>query len=132
MTEVAQVPSSSNLPNTEDLPTEKRLYIGGLSSQLTSTEIEEKFSRFGKITKNLEISQKFQILSTLNGSNWKGSKLKIQEAKPSNFERITNERVNVDSSDDKDKKIRKRIMFEHSKDFNLVNVDNYEANTVII
>lgn len=47
--------------------------------------------------------------------------------------RITDERVNSDNlNGDKDKKVRKRIMCEHSKDFNLINIDNYEANTVII
>lgn len=82
---------------------EKRVYVGGLSSSIESSDLESRFSRFGSVS-NLEIInkstpvgtiQRFAYLnfrtdedkwqkckSYLSNATFKGSKLRIEEARP--------------------------------------------------
>jgi len=83
----------------------KRLYVGGLSSSTTEAELRQRFASFGTVNSVEIMKDKYtnesrnfgyldlgvteqnwmKCLSILNGASWKGSKLKVQEAKP-NFE----------------------------------------------
>ncbi|KAI9014687.1 hypothetical protein BC832DRAFT_526656, partial [Gaertneriomyces semiglobifer] len=78
----------------------KRLYIGGLKSGVSTTELEGRFKTFGKVL-SVEISSKIspegtgfahvslettpsalgKCLSLYNGTKWKGMQLRVEEAK---------------------------------------------------
>ncbi|KAK3767572.1 hypothetical protein RRG08_003834 [Elysia crispata] len=92
----------------------KRLYIGGLSENVSESELLERFSRFGKVSNvslktrvddNGEPLKSFAHLNlqgdeasikkcfnTYQNSKWKGSVMKLQYAKESVLERLQKER----------------------------------------
>ncbi|XP_059142461.1 uncharacterized protein LOC131930108 isoform X2 [Physella acuta] len=95
----------------------KRLFIGGLTSDVSAEEIIERFSRFGKVS-NLSLKNRVdetgnhvksfahldlegdeskikKCFSTYQNSKWKGSVLKLQYAKESFLDRLARERVEV-------------------------------------
>jgi hypothetical protein len=75
----------------------KRVYVGGLTETVTSSDLENLFlkfgsvseasvhlknqSRFGYVTVEVTPENDKRMMSLLNGTKWKGATLKVQEAK---------------------------------------------------
>ncbi|BFZ08898.1 hypothetical protein BsWGS_11937 [Bradybaena similaris] len=92
----------------------KRLFVGGLSSEVTAEEVIDRFSRFGKVsnlslkTRTDEAGNKVKsfahldleaeeanikkCFSTYQNAKWKGSVLQIQYAKESFLQKLEKER----------------------------------------
>ncbi|RWS27404.1 nucleolar protein 8-like protein, partial [Leptotrombidium deliense] len=92
--------------------TSKRLYVGNISSSVTDTDIEQLFSKFGKVCAvdirsktvddkskcfafvDLEIDDASvpRVIKRLNCTKWKGQEISIQVAKESFMDRLKKER----------------------------------------
>uniref|UniRef100_A0A8C8ZED3 Nucleolar protein 8 n=1 Tax=Prolemur simus TaxID=1328070 RepID=A0A8C8ZED3_PROSS len=71
----------------------KRLFVGGLGTAISETDLQNQFSRFGEVS-NVEIITRKddQGMSVLNKTKWKGGTLQIQLAKESFLHRLAQER----------------------------------------
>ncbi|KZT41648.1 hypothetical protein SISSUDRAFT_229281 [Sistotremastrum suecicum HHB10207 ss-3] len=108
----------------------KRLHISGLTPSLSVTDIQNRFSSFGKVTDvsgfaavdgngdprkfgylTLETSKDklARCMMSMSGTMWKGAKLRIGEAKPDWNERLAKERENIAGGDETGKKKRKKL-----------------------
>ncbi|THH06380.1 hypothetical protein EW145_g4128 [Phellinidium pouzarii] len=112
-------------------PVTKRLHVSGLTSQISSADLTARFSSFGKVTAldgrgkvdalgqprpfayvTLETTkgQLSKCLNLLSGTTWKGSHLRIGEAKADFIERIHKENEpNLSEADSTRPKKRQRI-----------------------
>ncbi|KAK3101618.1 hypothetical protein FSP39_004913 [Pinctada imbricata] len=107
-------PSGKNSSNI--METERRLFVGGLFSDVKEADLRQKFSRYGAI-KDVEIRKKKEIdgktdktfayinlnttdgkmktcIGVFNNTSWKGSKMTIQCAKEDFMKRLKEEREN--------------------------------------
>lgn len=122
-----------------------RIHISGLSQDITNeNDLTSKFLSFGTVTDSLIVkdtssgiskgygfvslncSEKhwLRCLSTLNGTKWKGSRLKLELARPSKLERITQERL---ETHDTEKPSRKYIGTFLADDQSLMTDDKIET-----
>ncbi|KAJ1918309.1 hypothetical protein H4219_002706 [Mycoemilia scoparia] len=118
----------------DNLPEHRRVYIGGLSDQINETDINNRFKTFGTI-KNVEVrvdsltgihrgfaymnieikpEQWKKCKNLFNGAKWKGSILRLEEAKPNYLERLALERKAAVEEEEllKSKTQRPRILFD--------------------
>lgn len=93
--------------------TERRVYLGGLGESTREADLIDRFSPFGQVssvsiasvdgsssicrgfahfTIRTSEAQWRRLLSALNGSSWKGRKLRIEEAQPDYQARLARER----------------------------------------
>ncbi|XP_057577330.1 nucleolar protein 8 isoform X2 [Hippopotamus amphibius kiboko] len=71
----------------------KRLFVGGLSRNISEADLQNQFSRFGEVSDVEIITRKDdQGMSILNKTKWKGGTLQIQLAKESFLHRLAQER----------------------------------------
>uniref|UniRef100_A0A8D0C114 Nucleolar protein 8 n=2 Tax=Salvator merianae TaxID=96440 RepID=A0A8D0C114_SALMN len=104
----------------EQTPILKRLYVGGLAHSISEAELQERFSKFGKVSEieivtrkdeqgiptktfayiNITLSEKElkRCLSILNKTKWKGGTLQIELAKESFLHRNISLQVNRTTS----------------------------------
>ncbi|KAM6504155.1 hypothetical protein JOM56_001098 [Amanita muscaria] len=131
----------------------KRLHISGLTPALTGTDISQRLSsfgtvkavdgfdlldgvgrqrKFGFVTIETTLSKFTKCCNSLSGSTWKGSKLRIGEAKPDFRERIETENAAAKRAVEQleeDKRARKKQKLQkygavHATDMSLVTKEN--------
>lgn len=122
----------------------RRVYVGGLPAGITAEDLQNRFKSFGKIDSvclakdqfengercrgfgffDLETSdeQWKRCLNTYNGTIWQGSRVKLEEARPSRLQTVLEEAKEVS----KGKRLRK-LAIRHSKDMSLVDDKNVEG-----
>ncbi|EGN96949.1 hypothetical protein SERLA73DRAFT_170295 [Serpula lacrymans var. lacrymans S7.3] len=123
-------------------PVTKRLHVSGLTPAITQDDISRRLSgfgtvksldgfgkvdgvgmprKFGYVTLESTKGQLAKCLNVLSGSTWKGTKLRIGEAKPDYHERLEAERS---ESSGPPKKKRKSAQGVHAPDMSLVTPEN--------
>ncbi|PSS31119.1 hypothetical protein PHLCEN_2v2343 [Hermanssonia centrifuga] len=129
----------------------KRLHVSGLTPAITPTDLSQKLGSFGTVTAldgfgqldGLGQPRKFgyvtiettkaklaRCMNLLSGVTWKGSKLRMGEAKPDFRERIAREHEppKLDSEDGepprKKRRLPRGVQGVHAKDMTLVTPEN--------
>ncbi|RUS19960.1 hypothetical protein BC937DRAFT_86650 [Endogone sp. FLAS-F59071] len=131
-------------PNT---PLLKRVYIGGLNNDVTAAELEERFRPFGNVA-NVDVARNTLTghcrgfahmtmnttvgVNLYNGTKWKGTALKIEDAKSDYRERLRKEWENQkeeENEGNKPLKKRKKVTSDGvlAKDMTLVTDKNMEG-----
>ncbi|KAI7865369.1 hypothetical protein BDF14DRAFT_1826429 [Spinellus fusiger] len=107
---------------------EKRIYLGGLHANVDESEIQERFSRFGAL-KNVTVAKDTEgkcrgfghmtmttttkqwtsCLAVYNGAKWKGTILKLEEAKEDYLEKKRKEEISLVEREEKRRKRRERV-----------------------
>jgi len=117
----------------------KRLYIKGLSGSVSGLEIEEKFKSFGNaydasvaldsfgscrgfghVTLDCDTSGINRCLTSLNGSLWKGNRIRIEDARPA-FSPVIEQSVSSPPS------TKSRRLVRHASDMSLVDEKNVDG-----
>ncbi|KAJ8457126.1 hypothetical protein ONZ45_g18437 [Pleurotus djamor] len=119
----------------------KRLHISGLTPSITKEDLQRRLSsfgtvkaldgfglldavgrprKFGYITIETTAPQLAKCLNLLSGSTWKGTKLRLGDAKPDFRERLARER----DAEEPPRKRRRRGRAEHAEDMSLVTSEN--------
>ncbi|KAF8268854.1 hypothetical protein EI94DRAFT_1097109 [Lactarius quietus] len=126
----------------------KKLHISGLTPAISSDDLSRRLGSFGSVTAvdglgkldALGQPRKFayvtlqatkpqlsRCMNALSGSTWKGTKLRIGEAKPDFRERIMLENAPKDSDDKrarKRKRLARGVHGRHTKDMSLITPEN--------
>jgi len=125
----------------------KRLFVGNLFPEVTQDDLQQRFSKFGSVSKievknkkdiDGKISQTFafidisltdtqlsQCISTLANKKWKGYLMSVQQARESFMERLARERKEREQGEDGKKtteealKVKKRN--HEDEEFKIVN-----------
>ncbi|KAJ3041147.1 nucleolar protein 8 [Rhizophlyctis rosea] len=131
----------------------KRLYVGGLNASVSTADLEGRFKAFGTvtdvkipepgplgcrgfgyITMHTDTAKLHKCLSLYSGAQWKGMKLKIEEAKADYLTKLKREwaaRVQqaaaAESQPTISKKKRKRKLIDVAEDMSLVTDENVET-----
>ncbi|KAL0954164.1 hypothetical protein HGRIS_005298 [Hohenbuehelia grisea] len=121
----------------------KRLHISGLTPSITQEDLRKRLStfgdvkalegfglpdglgqprKFGYITIETTAPQLAKCLNILSGSTWKGTKLRIGDAKPDFRERLERERQKA--AEEPPRKRRRHGLGEFADDMSLVTPDN--------
>ncbi len=122
--------------------THKRVYIGGLSGDVAEGDILARFQPFGKVSDvhfaphafdqaaahrgfayfNFEAtpSQWARCMTAYNGCKWRGSKIKVEEAKARYDARIASEAAQSAEEPAKEKRRRVRSLVRHAKKMELM------------
>ncbi|KAF8622391.1 hypothetical protein AX15_007045 [Amanita polypyramis BW_CC] len=137
-------------------PITKRLHISGLTPALSATDISQRLSsfgtvkaidgfglldgvgrprKFGYVTIETTASKFARCCNSLSGTTWKGTKLRIGEAKPDFRERIAAENLaskREAETADEERRTRKRRRLEkygavHAEDMSLVTKENADG-----
>lgn len=122
----------------------RRLHVSGLTPAISQADLTARFSIFGTVTAidglgtldalgqprkfafvSLETtSDKYsKCLNVLSGSTWKGTRLRIGEAKPDFQARLEKERAEQDERPTKPRRLR-GVQGVQSKDMSLITLDN--------
>ncbi|OMJ11037.1 Nucleolar protein 8 [Smittium culicis] len=107
-----------------------RVYVGGLSENITENEVVERFKTFGEIQDSYMPKSAVSGESLYNGSKWKGSSLKIQLAKTSSLELVKKSNEDSSSVDSQQERIKKRLLRAksvHSENMSLVTEKNIDS-----
>ncbi|KAF8504185.1 hypothetical protein BU17DRAFT_58287 [Hysterangium stoloniferum] len=131
---------------------QRRLHISGLTPAITVTDINARLQGFGKVLaldgfgllNGLGEPRKFgyvtleatesnlsRCLNLLSGTTWKGTKLRIGEAKPDYAQRLQNERKQAIEDAERPSKRRRLPRGVHgiiSNDMSVVNLENVETH----
>ncbi|KAF8224863.1 hypothetical protein L208DRAFT_1444296 [Tricholoma matsutake] len=123
----------------------KRLHVSGLTPAITVNDLNQRLSSFGTVNfldgfgllDGLEQPRKFgyitiettpaklaRCLNLLSGSTWKGTKLRIGEAKPDFAERIALEKASNIDEHPKKKRKRSHSLGVQAPDMSLVTPEN--------
>ncbi|OMJ10434.1 Nucleolar protein 8 [Smittium culicis] len=107
-----------------------RVYVGGLSENITENEVVERFKTFGEIQDSYMPKSAVSGESLYNGSKWKGSSLKIQLAKTSSLELVKKSIEDSSSVDLQQERVKKRLLRAkavHSENMSLVTDKNIDS-----
>ncbi|KAG2192977.1 hypothetical protein INT47_012297 [Mucor saturninus] len=104
-------------------PVDKRIFIGGLHPTVSEKEIQDRFSKFGKVntvhvakntadecrgfahmTIHTTPKQWESCLSVYNGAKWRGQELKLEEAKPDYQVRFQQRQEKIKEQEEKKRK----------------------------
>ncbi|KAF8489972.1 hypothetical protein F5888DRAFT_1808403 [Russula emetica] len=128
----------------------KRLHISGLTTAISSHDLERRLATFGSLTAldgfgkldalgqprkfayvtlQTTKSQLSRCMNVLSGSTWKGAKLRIGEAKSDYHERIVLEKAAAESDETARPRKRRRlavrgVQARHARDMSLVTSSN--------
>ncbi|KAJ2931224.1 hypothetical protein H1R20_g5804, partial [Candolleomyces eurysporus] len=124
-----------------DVPVTKRLHISGLTPSITADDLSKRFSVFGNVqsvdgigalngvglprnfayvTIDTTAGKLAKCMNVLSGSTWKGTKLKLGEAKPEYKERLAAERAAFENTSDQPPRKRRRVDGVYAQDMSLV------------
>ncbi|OCF59395.1 hypothetical protein L486_02060 [Kwoniella mangroviensis CBS 10435] len=129
----------------------KRLHVGGLTPAITTQHIKERFSSFGVVSEIEELGvdalghprpftfltlsttplQLKKCLNILSGSFWRGTQLRLAEAKPKYTQRYTIPTPTVEEKRKVLEKKRKRVESKRGEDVGRLSQDFRLVNSTI-
>lgn len=123
------------------LPEKRRIFIGGLTKDISENDLRERFSSFGEVrdvemardqpdgagprgfahlTLDCQTAQWHRLQSTYQGALWKGSRLKIEPAKPSPLQKLGAEKDSLPDGGDRKRTSSRKPLVRHGKDMSLM------------